>query len=730
MHLSNWPIACLGFAAGLEIVLAVLANTRLRISAAQPFALGLALGSLCSIDYALDLSSGDLATKLMLLRLRFVIYPFISLVWFEAAYRFVHSRRCFQGLRLALACILPALTAAFVWRPELPHLLTFFSGFRLDERGSLPVLRFQFGPWSIVFFTYTYALLGASFVVLWSSLRAASWDRTARKLLLGALLFGGGLNGLYILRLMPNTGINYAPILSPITLGLVGYALARGRMLHLAPIVRTTLIESLEEKLIVLDNLGRIVDLNRAASEALGRPPEAILGRQATEVLAGWPEVAAAIGRPDFGKAEVTIEGAVHELKLLVVGDRPERMQARIVVLRDITDRKLIEDEFQRAKETAEAANEAKSRFLATMSHEIRTPMNAVVGFTHLLQATELNSEQRQYLELIQQGGRGLLVIIDDVLDYTKISSGRLELESAPCRIADLARQTCELLRPQAERAGISLDWSVDPGVPAVVLADSVRIGQVLTNLIGNAVKFTERGGVNVRICRAPADPGEITLTVADTGIGIVPAALERIFQPFSQADNSITRKYGGTGLGLAISKRLCVLMGGDLAVASEPGRGTTFTARIKVGLPVRPAAAAAARAAPDWSAAADRRLNLLIFEDNRLNQAVIGALLKKLGHEFRFASSGVEGLEILPREEFDAVLMDIEMPGMDGYEAVRQIRRRESGGPRRQHVIALTAHAMVGVRERCLATGMDDFLTKPIDPEALRAALDRCPAR
>jgi CheY-like chemotaxis protein len=264
-----------------------------------------------------------------------------------------------------------------------------------------------------------------------------------------------------------------------------------------------------------------------------------------------------------------------------------------------------------------------------------------------------------------------------------------------------------------------------------------VRIGQILTNLVGNAVKFTERGSVDVRIAAGDDMAGArrasgrcmLEFKIHDTGVGIAAEAMERIFRPFSQADSSITRRFGGTGLGLAISKRLCELMHGDLSVESELGRGSTFTARVEVGVLKEESPHPPAQAALP-ATAGERPLRILVFEDNRLNQRVLGALLKSLGHHGHFVGSGVEGLAVLFSDKFDAILMDIEMPGIDGYETVRRIRMAEAPVGNRHYVVALTAHAMKGIREKCMAAGMDDFLTKPIDPKVLREALQRCPVR
>ncbi|HEX3729517.1 MAG TPA: ATP-binding protein, partial [Opitutaceae bacterium] len=723
----SWPVALLSLSAALEIALALMMRSRMRNSAANPFAVGMALAAFWAINLALDLGTADFGEKLLLLKLRSSLLTFYALVWFEAVYRFVYGRKCLYGLRAVGAAAIPAATAVLCWWPNPPAFLAFRHDYWIDQSASFPVLRFTFGPWAAVFLAYTLVVVAVMFAVLWNSLRRGSWDRTGRLLFLAAWVVGGAVNLAFFTGHSPTPGVNYAPIVSPLTFGLMALAMVRGRILRLAPVARAMLIENLEDLLVVLDATGAVIDLNRSAAANLGWLPESAQGRAYDEVLADWPGVVALLEEEAPEKSEVLIGGKVHELTVAPIHDPKGRLQARILILRDITDRKEIESQFQRAKEQAEAANAAKSRFLAMISHEIRTPMNAVVGFTHLLQSTPINDEQRQYLDLITQGGKALLVIIDDVLDYTKITSGRLDLEEAPFRVADQASHIFRLLQPRAREKGISLELTIDPEIPTMVVGDSVRVGQVLTNLVSNAIKFTERGGVLIRLGRNEGPEGErfLVAEIRDTGIGIAPEAMKRIFQPFSQADNSITRKYGGTGLGLAISKRLCELMGGELTVASEVGRGTTFTARMRV------ARASELSVTPEPApVAAGRPLNLLVFEDNRLNQHVIGALLKKSGHRVRFAAAGQEGLTILEHESFDAVLMDIEMPGMDGYETVRRLREGEASATARNHIIAVTAHAMVGMREKCLAAGMDDFLTKPIDPAALREALTRCPVR
>jgi signal transduction histidine kinase/ActR/RegA family two-component response regulator len=376
------------------------------------------------------------------------------------------------------------------------------------------------------------------------------------------------------------------------------------------------------------------------------------------------------------------------------------------------------------AKEEALSASRAKSEFLANMSHEIRTPMNGVMGMTTLLQQTPLSPTQRDYLGTIRASGEALLKLINDILDFSKMESGRVEIERAPFELAAVLRESLEIISPLAARQGLALRHDIAPGVPEALVGDAARTRQVLVNLLGNAVKFTTHGEVRLSLSARPLEDGrwEACFAVADTGAGIAPEDLSRLFLTFHQIEGSLTRRYGGTGLGLAISKRLTELMGGRIWAESTVGRGSAFHFTIVGEAAPSPRRAAAPRQA-DSDLGSRHPLRILLAEDHPVNQRVMLVLLSHLGYRADLARNGQEVLDALVLQSYDLILMDLQMPEMNGLEATRRIRR-ELSGDRQPRIVAVTAHVLPGDRERCLAAGMDGFLGKPVQLAELEAAL------
>lgn len=528
--------------------------------------------------------------------------------------------------------------------------------------------------------------------------------------------------------------------------------------LHKLTALHQGILDSANVGIIATDPVGVVTLWNPAATRLLQWTPEEMVGVQtpavihvADEVVARAKELTQELGvsvAPGFdafvAKARiqqvpderewnyVRKDGSLFSVLLSVTAlrDGDGTVVGYLGIAADITERKRHDQELTAAKDAAQSGARAKADFLAVMSHEIRTPMNGVIGMTNLLVKTALDAQQREYAETIRSCGESLLTLINDILDFSKLEAGRVSLEQIAFPVQRVVEEVVALFASQAEDKGIALNHLMPADLPALVLGDPTRVRQVLLNLVSNAIKFTAHGSVDVRIAStrpSPQQEVDLTLSVQDSGVGMTPEQIARLGEAFTQADSSTTRRFGGTGLGMTISKALIGLMRGRLEVESRSGVGSVFHVHLRLPIAQAGALPLATTTVEDGHRDLVHLERILVVDDTKVNQRILIAMLRHTARSVEVADNGLEAIAAIARQRYDCVLMDCQMPEMDGYQATRAIRERERAlNLPRLPVIALTAHALEGAREECMAAGMDDYLSKPIRENDLRGMLHR----
>ncbi|HZK57252.1 MAG TPA: PAS domain S-box protein [Clostridia bacterium] len=495
--------------------------------------------------------------------------------------------------------------------------------------------------------------------------------------------------------------------------------------------------ENTNDIIIFSDIDGRIIEINSAALRAYGYTREEILNKSIFDLMEPSSRTLVRIQPYNSDVAGIYYEATARrkdgnnfDVEIGLQSAKIGQNKVLLSIQRDITEREQTRKELEEARVRAETANLAKSEFLANMSHEIRTPLNGMLGMIDLTLLTDLTESQRDNLFTAKSCATSLLNLINDILDFSKIEAGELGLENISFNLGSLVEQVIKPHSIKAEGKGLRFEYRLDSQMPQFVNGDPNRLKQVLNNLLGNAVKFTDAGEITLSVTLKDnrEEFVELEFQISDTGVGIAPEDMERIFGTFSQADNSITRRFGGSGLGLAISKQLVKMMGGSIRAESEKGKGSTFYFAVK--LVVGELGTANVGHDVETIAKTKQSLRVLLAEDDEVNQIVTARMLREAGHIVEIANNGTEALHVISRGDTDVVLMDIQMPGIDGIEAVRRIRKDEKGTGKRLPIIAFTAYALQGDREKYLAAGMDDYIPKPVQINDLLKTLERVAER
>ena len=707
------------------IILLAVARTMWRLPAAGARTSAALMVSIAvwSAAYACELASTTQTAQLAWAPLEYIGILFAPLAWFVFALHFTGRDGWLTRGVLTTLGLIPAVLFVLVVTDPWHHLV--YQQAETIQDGRWRVLKLTYGPAGYANVIYAYGFLAAGAGVILSAFFASS--RVYRRQVTALLLSAAAP---WLVNVLYQLGVGPIVDLTPAGFALTGlgcaWAIHRAQLLDLAPVARGLVVESLGDGVAVLDARDRLIDANAAFRRIVG---EVTIGDSAATTFVTLPELLAQL---DGGPVVDTIASATdpdrfYEPGVAPLVDRRQRPIGRVVTLRDVTERRRALAEMARARDAAEDLARAKSQFLATVSHEIRTPMNGVIGMTTLLLDTSLDTQQRTFVETIRSSGGQLMSIINDILDFSKFDAGQLTIEQLPFQPVQAVRSVIAMLQPEADAKGITLTCEADADVPSWCAGDEFRVRQIVTNLVGNAIKFTSEGTVAVSLTADPplgngTTRQRLRLSVRDTGIGIPAEHMDRLFRPFGQVDASVARRFGGTGLGLAISRGLAEMMGGTIGVESVEGHGATFHVDWIVE-PLAGAPVTTPHTTPTTVAPTPRTLRVLVAEDNPVNQLVVVHMLRRLGVAPDLAEDGEAAVTAVQRAPYDVVLMDVRMPNVDGLTATRRIRSASVPQPR---IIAMTANAMAGDREVCLEAGMDDYLSKPITVDALRGALER----
>jgi signal transduction histidine kinase/CheY-like chemotaxis protein len=687
----------------------------------------MAAASFWSVTNGIELASNDIALKILLSKISYIGICSVMPLWLMFVLGYVKKENLMKNAVKYLVHGIPAVTLVLVFTNEIHH-LAWPTLIPYNADGGI---RLIYGHGIAV---YVYAAYCAV-IMFWGTIMLINFlldvpalIRRQVWLVLIASVSPWAANVIYLLGYSPIPAVDLTPIGFIITGFLFQFAIMRFQMLDLIPVARHTLFGELIDGVLILDNKNRIADMNSAAADILKFSEDKMVGKPLNEILPVLSAIMPDISDNEKIRSEnFELDERIIDARISTLMDK-DLLRGNLVVLRDVTDIKRAQTELLKAKDEAEAANIAKSRFLANVSHEIRTPMNGIVGFLELLEATGLNSRQSEYLNDVKSAAEALLFLINDILDYSRAEADKLVLESIPFNLHKLVEESVSLFTPSAHKKGTELIRNISVDVPGQVVGDPVRLRQVLNNIIGNAVKFTENGQVSITVSSLEENSGFdlVRFEIKDTGIGMTQETVKKLFQAFTQADASTTRKYGGTGLGLAISKKILDMLDGKIEVESDPGMGTCFNITLRF----KKAEFCDVQQSADRDPAENnpRRINnarILLVEDIAANRKLATILLQKMGCSVEFAENGQQATEMCHKTEYDLLLMDCQMPLMDGYQASKAIR---SGGGKNSTtpIIAITANTHESDREKSLEAGMNDYIEKPISRKKLEQCIGR----
>ena len=711
---------------GVGLFLGYTALKRRGVQGAIPLAILMISVAVWSFFQIMALLTPEFETKIIYANLRFIGIQITPIAFYALAWEYKHRTKTLNLMGYLKIMIFPAIVFHAIWNNSLHN--RFYTEVFLQDG----ILMMKNGPLLWINMIYLYFFIVAGIYLFLKSYQGSKSKHRKQALIIVFAAFIPLVSNL-IFNFIPSMKLDLTPLSFLISGLLFFYAIFHFKLLDLIPIARELLVEEMEDIMIVLDNNHRVLDMNKKARELLiindtGKGD--YIGSSIFSIAEHWDELTQAINNKTVVYARISYKISprtkYYDLNKSELFDRKGARVGEIIDLRNITDLEEALLEAKKARAAAESANKTKGYFLANMSHEIRTPMNAIIGIAEILDKEELSkAEQKRYNQIITRSAETVLSIINDILDLSKVEAGKMELDKSTIDLAQIIMDIIQIFNLSTTNKSITLSCNIDKQVPRYMQGDAIKIKQILMNLIGNSVKFTEAGKVDILLNYLGNKEGmnAIEVIVEDTGLGIPEDKLDAIFDSFKQADSSTTRKYGGTGLGLSIVKSLVELMGGNIKVQSKLGEGSQFTVSLELDDAIELLDADEKPIAAFYTDLS--KLKLLVAEDNSINREIIGLQLKKLGCNYEVVGNGILAVEGFEKGQYDMILMDVQMPEMDGLEATRIIRMKEINTNSRIPIIALTASAMIEDIDKCLEAGMDAHISKPLKADKLRETIE-----
>lgn len=712
----------------ITIILALLFWMRRRAPGAKYMALMMGSGAIWAIgDFLSDLSSINYM-KIFWDNVSYFGVVTLPVAWIIFTIQYTRYEGYLKRRKMFLLFIIPFITVLMVWTNNYHHLM--MSSIEFLKEGQMTVLSTTFGMWFWVHAAYSYLMFLFGIILLVK--RLVTLPQILRRqsvIILIAILVPLFLSILYTFKVDAVYPIDFTIFSFTFAGILCFFGMFRYRLFDLIPAARDAVMENMSGIVIVLDNQNHIMDINTAAKNILGIEEKDVIGKYAYESLGEWSSYFKRYENVRETGEKIWIDMKTgrkyFDLKITPLYDSRNKAMGKFVLLYNITALEEAIIDLRESRKAAEDANKAKSQFLATMSHEIRTPLNGIIGMTELLTSANFSEEEKGYLQTLQTCADSLLDIINDILDFSKIESGKMELENTDFNFRNMVDAAVKPFLHYSKEKDISFECKIDDTIPENLIGDPVRVKQILVNLVGNAFKFTDKGRVHLAVeqLKCEKEQAALRFTVSDTGIGIPEEKIDRLFKSFQQVDSSTTRRFGGTGLGLAIVKNLITFMGGCIDVESIPGEGSKFTFIISFKISNSKASSDTPGNEANFH---NKDISILLVEDNTVNQTLIIKLLERKEIKVDVTGNGRAALRILEEKVYDLILMDIQMPEMDGYETTQEIRNKEAITGMHTPIIALTANATEQDRNLCLKAGMDDFLTKPLRSRKLYECIYR----